>query len=553
MTAEIWRHLGIPETFDESEIRRAYAERLKSTNPEDDPEGFKRLRNAYERAMQEARWRAEYGDDGQADEWSEDDENYVEQDYKPARLADMALGGGFAARPAPTLLPEPDPELQAHDALSQALEQAVAKDVSPWEVQAAFKALVASPAMERLNIYAATEMWIANLIRRYSGGGPLFEYAITQFKWNARSGDLGTSMLDYREALAGEAKAREFLTRVKDRRHEFHAAYKEVSKPIKDRSWLSKLLAFPRIDLVRRFLDYVEDKVPHARRDIDWTAENWWRKRINFWITPLAVLNWVIPIAVVIGVIALFAVLSPPAEISPERERIEARASCTRVVERPNGIGAVCDHILRLAPDSLLMRQYAGVIALREGRWADAQSHFEQIAQVSPVDPVARYGLGMALTHSTDAAEQTRGTSLMREALAIDDTVSVYFAQYGVPSPSVLDPAEGYEPFPVVRGPAYDTNPGEIALQNDTAFADAYAHFGIAESFGDGRVMVHCIIRASGEMNECRIMEETPRNGGRGEMAIRVMQSARVTPPMLDGQPVDGVPIRVPVTFKFED
>ena len=40
----IFQILGIPETKDEEDIRRSYREKLKETNPEDDPEGFKRLR-----------------------------------------------------------------------------------------------------------------------------------------------------------------------------------------------------------------------------------------------------------------------------------------------------------------------------------------------------------------------------------------------------------------------------------------------------------------------------------------------------------------------------
>ena len=47
---EIFRILGIEETKDEKQIRNAYREKLSMTNPEDDPEGFKRLRRAYEQA-----------------------------------------------------------------------------------------------------------------------------------------------------------------------------------------------------------------------------------------------------------------------------------------------------------------------------------------------------------------------------------------------------------------------------------------------------------------------------------------------------------------------
>lgn len=46
-----WRILGIEETRDQEQIKAAYRGKLISVNPEDDPAGFKRLREAYEQAV----------------------------------------------------------------------------------------------------------------------------------------------------------------------------------------------------------------------------------------------------------------------------------------------------------------------------------------------------------------------------------------------------------------------------------------------------------------------------------------------------------------------
>ena len=49
-----WEILGIDPTENRDRIRKAYAQRVKSTHPEDDAEGFQTLREAYEAAMNHA-------------------------------------------------------------------------------------------------------------------------------------------------------------------------------------------------------------------------------------------------------------------------------------------------------------------------------------------------------------------------------------------------------------------------------------------------------------------------------------------------------------------
>ncbi|TFF35835.1 J domain-containing protein [Pseudomonas sp. RIT623] len=54
-----WQLLELSEDADARSIKRAYARLLKQHRPDDDPQAFQRLREAYESALAEAAWRAE--------------------------------------------------------------------------------------------------------------------------------------------------------------------------------------------------------------------------------------------------------------------------------------------------------------------------------------------------------------------------------------------------------------------------------------------------------------------------------------------------------------
>lgn len=68
----VFQILEIPETKDENIIRERYLTLLKGTNPEDDPEGFKRLREAYEEAVRLSKVQEEGAEEepqGEVDLW----------------------------------------------------------------------------------------------------------------------------------------------------------------------------------------------------------------------------------------------------------------------------------------------------------------------------------------------------------------------------------------------------------------------------------------------------------------------------------------------------
>ena len=56
-----------------------------------------------------------------------------------------------------------------------------------------------------------------------------------------------------------------------------------------------------------------------------------------------------------------------------------------------------------------------------------------------------------------------------------------------------------------------------------------------------GRVVVNCVIRIDQRLDDCRIIEESPRGFGFGEQALRATAFFRDRPPMTaSGRPVDG-------------
>ncbi len=65
-----WGHaeLELDEDADERAVKRAYARRLRTTRPDDDPAGFQQLHEAYQAALSWAHYRAQWGQGGEAQE-----------------------------------------------------------------------------------------------------------------------------------------------------------------------------------------------------------------------------------------------------------------------------------------------------------------------------------------------------------------------------------------------------------------------------------------------------------------------------------------------------
>lgn len=122
--------LGLATDADEIAIKRAYARRLKTTRPDDDPDGFQRLHEAYQHALQRSRARASRDDDTAIVEsdWdgAEDaDAPALEFRFDQRQLQDLLAGSGDADAPAGprstgALSPDPAPAVDTETTASAA-------------------------------------------------------------------------------------------------------------------------------------------------------------------------------------------------------------------------------------------------------------------------------------------------------------------------------------------------------------------------------------------------------------------------------------------------
>ena len=146
---------------------------------------------------------------------------------------------------------------------------------------------------------------------------------------------------------------------------------------------------------------------------------------------------------------------------------------------------------------------------------------------------------------------KTRWTALVLVVGLAGATSASAMQQPAAPTPAD-GPAQA-QPSPAPSLPpapprAVISNPDWMRMPTGAELASLYPRAAMAKHLG-GHTRMSCRVQADGTLTSCVILSETPAGLGFGRAAIQTSRYFKMRPKTVDGQPVEGFYIDIPLDW----
>lgn len=268
--SQAWKKLGIDETTDRREIKRAYAAKLKTIDPDKDPQAFLALREALETAL----WQAH------AAQWEDKDDgdtDFVDETVDGQDTAQLdPLADGHSVNTNADIISDPDNERRSR--LSEILWGDDPIGPLEAEAQSLAEQIIVASEQARIDDAGMCEDWLAwltaNTIRRSDCIIPML---VRHYGWKDKIGSVhaGAAL----DAIVSRYDDLMHIAILRRPDHIDHASYKRLSEPMaRNPNFVDRALHGANL---RNFVDRMRESHPTVEWDFNPDTVAKWGYTLN--------------------------------------------------------------------------------------------------------------------------------------------------------------------------------------------------------------------------------------------------------------------------------